>query len=87
MDIGMLWFDDSSRSLKEKVQRAAAYYAEKYGRKPTLCLVNPITLNGDEGVIGGVEVRKGDNVMPQHYWIGVDQAEGRNGRRPTKKAA
>jgi hypothetical protein len=73
MDIGMLWFDDESVSTSEKIQRAVTFYTEKYGRRPTLCLVNPATLNGGEGVMAGVKVRKARNVMPDHYWIGVDE--------------
>jgi hypothetical protein len=73
MEIGMLWFDDSARTLPEKITRAAAYYAEKYGRAPTLCLVNPAGLNGSEGQHGGVQVRGARSVMPHHLWIGVDE--------------
>jgi hypothetical protein len=73
MEIGMLWFDDSARTLPEKIQRAAAYYAEKYGRSPTLCLVNPAGLNEAEGDLGGVHVRAARSVMPHHLWIGVDE--------------
>jgi len=73
MKIGMLWFDGSSRSIKEKVEDAAAYYCEKYGQVPTICFVNPATLTGKEGRSNGVEVREALTVMPDHFWIGVDQ--------------
>jgi hypothetical protein len=72
MDIGMLWFDDSPLSLGDKIGRAVAFYAEKYGRTPTLCLVNPATLNGREAKMAGVEVRKARSVMPHHFWIGIE---------------
>jgi hypothetical protein len=83
MDIGMLWFDDQSASTSEKIQRAVSFYTEKYGRRPTLCLVNPTTLNGGEGIMAGVKVRKARNVMPDHYWIGVD--EGKNPSAPRQR--
>jgi hypothetical protein len=82
MEIGMLWFDDSARTLPEKVTRAAAYYAEKYGRQPTLCLVNPAGLNGSEGQLGGVQVRGARSVMPHHLWIGVDEEKRAGKSRP-----
>ena len=72
MDIGMLWFDDSSRTLKEKVERAVSFYAEKYGQAPTLCLINPAGLNGKEGEVKGVTIRPARSVMPHHLWVGVD---------------
>ena len=45
MNIGMLWFDnDPKAGLDRKVQRAADYYRNKYGRTPTLCFVHPSML-------------------------------------------
>jgi len=86
MDIGMLWFDDGSVSMSEKIQRAVTFYTEKYGRRPTLCLVNPATLNDSEGVMAGVKVRKARCVMPDHYWIGVDD-KGKQSKSSRPQAA
>lgn len=72
MDIGMLWFDDSSRSFAEKVRRAADYYKEKYGREPTLCLVNPETWDTAGEKSMPVEMRQARLVLPNHFWIGVE---------------
>ena len=72
MDIGMLWFDDSSRSFAEKVRRAADYYKEKYGREPTLCLVNPETWDSSDDKKLPVEMRQARLVLPNHFWIGVE---------------
>jgi hypothetical protein len=77
MEIGMLWFDDSHLSLTEKISRAVAFYDEKYGRAPTLCLANPITVNGGERIVAGVQVRQARTVMPNHFWIGVDEKSRR----------
>ena len=74
MQIGMLWFDDSSSPLGDKVEQAVAYYRQKYGHGPTHSLVNPKTLNGGKGSISGVVVSEAHNVMPNHYWIGTDQS-------------
>lgn len=50
MNIGMLWFDnDPKATLDAKIDRAARYYHEKYGKTPTLCFVNPKMLaNGNK---------------------------------------
>ena len=77
MEIGMLWFDDSHLSLAEKISRAVAFYDDKYGRKPTLCLVHPNTVNGGEGIVAGVQVRPARTVMPGHFWIGIDEKSRR----------
>ena len=77
MDIGMLWFDDSTRPFEEKLQRAVGYYVEKYGRTPTLCLVNPDTLEARRVQMGGIELRQARTVMPDHLWIGVDEESQR----------
>lgn len=79
MKTGMLWFDNSQKSLKEKVEKAANYYQEKYGKVPTLCFVNPTTLAGNEGPSNGVDVQEARTVMPDHFWIGVDTKTSGNG--------
>jgi len=75
MEIGMLWYDNSPTALTDRVKQAAGYYTEKYGRKPNLCFVHPDMLQADEGKANGVVIRKGKQIMPGHFWIGVDQVE------------
>lgn len=73
MNIGMLWYDNDKQSdLATKIQRAADYYHTKYGKAPTLCLVHPRTL-GDTPLKGnGIEVRATRSVLPNHFWLGVN---------------
>ena len=82
MKTGLLWFDDDPRKkLEEKVRRAAAYYERKYGQSPTLCFVHPSIFNGNgKGngksrvkKAGGVEVRAGRSILPDHFWLGVPE--------------
>lgn len=79
--IGMLWFDNSpADALAVKVERAAAYYRRKYEKKPTLCFVHPSMLPKSEKpdepeqpyLAGEIEVRRSRSVLPNHFWIGVD---------------
>ncbi len=84
MNVGMLWFDnDSKASLDVRVERAAAYYRNKYGKKPTLCFVHPsmlpdvieMAINEVENKVfttDGIEVRSNRSVLPNHFWIGVN---------------
>jgi hypothetical protein len=73
MDVGMMWFDHDPRSgFGDKIEKAAAYYRGKYGRRPTLCYVHPATAGAaSPSAIGGVEVRTSRSVLPNHYWLGV----------------
>ena len=53
MDIGMLWFDNDKKSDYEaKIERAATYYRDKYGKAPNLCFVHPcmIPVNGSQEI-------------------------------------
>ncbi len=68
MMIGMLWYDNSKLSLPEKVRKAIIYYQDKYGRKPTLVVVNP----GDYQEVEGIKVQSSRSVMHNHLWIGID---------------
>jgi hypothetical protein len=89
MEVGMLWFDnDPRRGLEEKVARAVAHYKQKYGQMPTLCFVNPATLNGGPDLAAGVHIKPVRSVLPNHFWIGVGEANGRgaNGHDGTNGA-
>lgn len=71
MHVGMLWFDnDTKSSLPEKVKRAADYYRRKYGEVPDLCLVNPAML--EKGNVEGTEVKveTAADIQPNHFWVG-----------------
>jgi hypothetical protein len=73
MNIGMLWFDNDNKSdLATKIQRAATYYHSKYGKAPNLCLVHPKTLGDNLWKSGNIEVRTTRSVLPNHFWLGVN---------------
>jgi hypothetical protein len=88
MKIGMLWFDDSARSLKVRVKEAADYYNEKYGQVPNLCFVNPTMLSDKVKASNGVELKESRTVMPGHFWLGVGKVktEKVNGRANSSKS-
>ena len=86
MNIGMLWYDDSPLDLKLRIEKAAEYYAEKYGHKPNLVVVHPSMLETEELRLNGVLVRRGPSVRPGHFWIGVD-VEPAETRKPARAGA
>jgi len=74
---GLLWFDDTTRDLAEKVLTAAQRYRQKFGAPPNLCLVHPSTLsNGKVQKVGKVRVAPHRSVLPNHFWIGVEEKRG-----------
>ena len=79
METGLLWFDDSPGALSDRVRRAVEYYAQKFGRSPTLCLVNPAMLQKDDRTVAGIQVRGARTVMPNHFFIGEEQNGRSNG--------
>lgn len=68
---GMLWFDNSKTDLSAKIQKAASYYENKYGIKPTVCLIHPSM--GCTEQIGDISVRTYRPVSPGHIWLGIDE--------------
>jgi hypothetical protein len=73
MHTGMLWFDNDPRTpLAAKIQKAAEYYRQKYGRQPDLCLVNPTMLQNEKINEERITVRPYRPVLPGHLWIGVE---------------
>jgi hypothetical protein len=92
MDIGMLWFDnDKQDDLRIKIERAAAYYRNKYGKTPNLCFVHPCMIPNHPGESipndvspnaekpslksKGVEIRTSNTMLPNHFWIGINRQE------------
>jgi hypothetical protein len=92
MDIGMLWFDnDKQDDLRAKIERAAAYYRNKYGKTPNLCFVHPCMIPSHPGESfpddvsqsaekptiksKGVEIRTSNTMLPNHFWIGINRQE------------
>ena len=86
MNVGMLWFDNDTKSeLATKVTRAADYYSNKYGKHPNLCFAHPSIIDSppsskaEKKVInlGDIEVRLTKSVLPNHLWIGVGSLDGK----------
>lgn len=75
----MLWFDNDTKSdLNQKIQRAANYYQQKYGKQPDLCYIHPsmaaASTNGNGNPTlksGEIEVKTTRSVLPNHFWIGI----------------
>jgi hypothetical protein len=87
----MLWFDDGPQGLKDKVARAVSFYATKYGRTPTVCLVHPATTGGAEvGAVSGVVLRETRAILPNHFLVGIEelpaQAEAKRSRRAGERS-
>ena len=77
MNIGMLWFDNDPKSdLTVKVERAATYYRDKYGKTPNLCFVHPSMINGEPVKPKEIEIRANQSVLPNHFWIGISTKNG-----------
>ena len=75
---GLLWFDDSKRSLADKVAEAAERYRQKFEAAPQVCLVNPVDFSLHFGGNGngrkeaaGVRVLPSQSILPHHLLIGA----------------
>lgn len=76
MAIGMLWFDnDPKADLKVKIERAAAYYAKKYGSTPNLVFVHPSQGNGTTNV-GDIEIRTTGSILRNHFLVCTENQKG-----------
>lgn len=74
MNTGLLWFDDSKTPIEQKLERAAKHYENKFGQKPTRCLVHPSVCNriaGDSKMIGDIKIVASWQVLPDHFWLMV----------------
>ncbi len=79
MNVGMLWLDEEKNTdLQQRLTRAADYYAAKYGRRATLCMVHPETAGENPpSAVADLAVRVRSDVLRNHFWIGVEESKGR----------
>lgn len=71
MNIGMLWFDnDPKTSFAQKVNKATAYYLNKYGKSPNMVFVSIHQQNIEN--VAGVTIKQTRSVLPGHFWVGLD---------------
>ena len=72
MNIGLLWFDDSPKTLAQKVALATVAYRRKFGEMPTTCFVHP-SASEEKQQVGPVEVAPLSTVLKYHFWIGKEK--------------
>lgn len=70
MNIGMLWFNnDTKTSTKDKILGALEYYKNKYGVSANRVYLHPSMLIESWD---GVTITASRSVMPNHFWIGTE---------------
>ena len=67
---GLLWFDpDKRRPPQEKLDQAAARYAERFGRQANTCHVNP----AEPFEHAVLRVVPDPAVLRNYFWVGEDE--------------
>lgn len=72
MKTGMLWFDNSKDDLLTKINRAADYYQQKYGQRPTECYVHPVMMSSTI-LATDINIHTSRQVLPNHLWMGCEK--------------
>ena len=67
---GMLWYDNSEKSVADKIENAATHFESKYGERPDTCYVNPSMLAYEAPAVDGIEIRTTNSILPNHFWLG-----------------
>lgn len=68
---GLLWFDNSKDLLAVKIERAAAYYLEKYGKDVNTVLVNPLDM--DDSQVHGITIVPSRECQRHHILVSDEQ--------------
>lgn len=69
----MLWYDNSKSTLAEKIEKAVAYYLEKYGKSTRAVYVNPSDFSSEP--IENIRVVSSNQVLRNHFWLTDTDAE------------
>lgn len=68
MKSGLLWHDNSKKSMNEKISIAARRYAEKFGTPPTIAFINSHDFKDID--VAGIDVKTKETILPNHIWLG-----------------
>lgn len=75
MKSGLLWYDNSSSYLGDKIAKAAERYKQKFGIQPDTAFVNPRDLEVNTPVkvpnAKDLKVQPKHTILPNHIWLGV----------------
>lgn len=72
MKSGLLWYDNSSAFIENKIEQAAKRYQEKFGQMPNVAFVNPKDEPKDQKV-KNILVKSKATIMPNHIWLGMSE--------------
>ena len=75
--IGMLWFDpDKTSPIVDKITKAADFYQAKYYKRPDVVFLNPGELvKAGSIAVDGITVQANKHIKPEHFWLGVSEAQ------------
>ncbi len=78
MKSGLLWYDNSTKTITQKIEEAAKRYNEKFGSPPDRCYINAndIPSGNPENLPviathSGIEIASSKTIMPNYVWLGI----------------
>lgn len=82
MTTGLLIFDDDkTHNLQNKVERATQHYWNKHGHIPNTCIINPatdpennktvvVTINSNGYKMHMLTISQSRRILVNHFWLG-----------------
>ena len=72
MRSGLLWYNNSNKSLLDSITDAATRYQAKFGIAPNICFVHPRDLPADstDATKYGLTLLAKPTILPHHLWLG-----------------
>lgn len=78
MKSGLLWYDNTTAPLAQKIATVNKRYREKFGNAPNCAFVNPTDVSiHDLAALSaetGMSVDVKNTIIKNHIWLGVDPA-------------
>lgn len=67
---GMMWWDNSKKSHKDKIQEAIVYFENKYGKNLLgRVFVNSSVVVDENECVSGLTIRPHQSILKDHYWL------------------
>jgi hypothetical protein len=71
--IGMLWFDNSDKTLEERIRGAVSYYRTKYAPTSNYITVYVNPEQAEVKPMNNIDVRPNRSIRYNHFWVGAGQ--------------
>lgn len=76
LKLGMLWYNNTKKTLLDGIPDAIRYYSDKYGKHPDICEIHPNNSDFPDVLVysdtNSIKLVKNKVIMPNYCFLGMN---------------